>query len=250
MLFGDGLGGLSTPDTYNTDLFSLATDLGDIDGDGDLDWIASSFDGDWWLFVNDGAGNFTFDQDFLATQAASCALMVDFDNDGDLDLVLIDEEEDEVILLQNDGIGPGASPPGVPDGSDVTTALTVAKLDPTGSDLAVSWDATTCTGAVTGYQIIYGVGSDLPSSPGGTYAIDGSVCDIGTAPPYDWLGSPDPTADLSGLIWFLVVATDGDTIEGAWGDDRAGNPRSGAGANGASDECSIVDRSLSNLCGQ
>ena len=67
--------------------------------------VPSSFSGDWWLYVNDGSGQFTFDQELPATIAASCALMVDLDNDGDLDLALIDELEDEVILLQNNGVG-------------------------------------------------------------------------------------------------------------------------------------------------
>ncbi len=39
----------------------------------------------------------------LAPDAASCAVLVDIDNDADLDLVLIDELEDVVILQLNDG---------------------------------------------------------------------------------------------------------------------------------------------------
>ena len=74
-----------------------------MDGDGDLDWVTSSFGGDWWLFANNGAGSFAFAQEFNAPQAASCALMVDIDNDRDLDLALIDELADVVILMKNDG---------------------------------------------------------------------------------------------------------------------------------------------------
>jgi hypothetical protein len=103
VLLGDGGGGLGAPVTHATDPLTLATDLGDLDGDGDLDWITASFGGDWRLFLNDGAGGFTFDREFPATQAASCSLMIDMDRDGDLDLALIDELEDEVILLHNAG---------------------------------------------------------------------------------------------------------------------------------------------------
>jgi len=103
ILRGDGNGNLAAPVTALTDFFPLATDLGDVDGDGDLDWMTSSFNGDWFLFTNDGSGTFTFDQEFLAPAAASCALLVDVDNDADLDLVLIDEIEDVVIIELNDG---------------------------------------------------------------------------------------------------------------------------------------------------
>ncbi|MCH7812729.1 MAG: VCBS repeat-containing protein [Planctomycetes bacterium] len=112
ILFGDGTGNLAPPTTVLTDAFPLATDLGDLDGDGDLDWVTSSFLGDWFLFTNDGQGAFAFHQEFLAPQAASCALLFDMDNDGDLDLGLIDELEDVVILMKNSG----TSPPGDGDG--------------------------------------------------------------------------------------------------------------------------------------
>lgn len=103
ILLGDGLGGLAAPVNYVTDDFPLADDLADMDGDGDLDWITSSYGGDWRLFTNDGAGVFTFNQEFPSPLAASCSTPVDFDNDGDVDLALIDELQDEVILMQNSG---------------------------------------------------------------------------------------------------------------------------------------------------
>ncbi|MHC4217310.1 MAG: FG-GAP-like repeat-containing protein [Planctomycetota bacterium] len=103
ILLGDGLGNLSAPDTYGTDPFPLATDLGDLNGDGRLDWVTSSFAGDWWVFTNDGDGTFSFDQERPAPQAASCALLVDIDNDADLDLAAIDELADVVILEKNAG---------------------------------------------------------------------------------------------------------------------------------------------------
>ena len=103
ILRGDGNGNLAGPVTSPTDPFPLATDLGDVDGDGDLDWMTSSFNGNWFLFTNNGLGTFAFDQVLLAPDAASCALLVDVDNDADLDLVLIDEIADVVIIELNDG---------------------------------------------------------------------------------------------------------------------------------------------------
>ncbi len=98
IFFGDGIGGLSASTEYGADGFPLSSDLGDLDGDGDLDWILSNYSGDWQLFLNDGAGNFTFDREFPAPDAASCAVMMDLNNDHVLDLALIDELDDLVIL--------------------------------------------------------------------------------------------------------------------------------------------------------
>ncbi|MCP4202639.1 MAG: hypothetical protein GY769_11975 [bacterium] len=101
ILRGDGAGGLSDPQIVATDDFPLATDLADLDGDGDLDWVTSSFFGNWMMWENDGGGAFSLDRSFPAPQAASCSLPMDLDNDGVLDLVLIDELEDEIVLMKN-----------------------------------------------------------------------------------------------------------------------------------------------------
>jgi hypothetical protein len=92
-----------------------ATDLGDLDGDGDLDWILSSFGaGHWRVFRNDGQGAFTFDQQFNATSNPSCAIVLDFDRDRDMDLVLTDEISNDIFVEQNaalagDGDGDGVA---------------------------------------------------------------------------------------------------------------------------------------------
>jgi hypothetical protein len=104
---GDGLGGLGARTEYATDSFPLATDLGDVDGDGDLDWLNSCFQGDWWLHLNNGDGTFTFLRDFIAEDAASCGLLFDADNDGDVDLGLIDELADTIQIYRNDLIEAG-----------------------------------------------------------------------------------------------------------------------------------------------
>jgi len=99
LLLGDGDGALAAPSLRATDTFPLATDFGDIDGDADLDWITSSYAGDWRLYANDGSGAFSFLRSFASPQAASCAVIMDRDNDGDMDLALVDELAD-VVLLQ------------------------------------------------------------------------------------------------------------------------------------------------------
>ncbi len=103
ILMGDGNGQLAPPRRYPADPFALATDVGDIDGDDDMDWITSSYSGDWYVYINDGQGNFTFNRSIPSPQAASCALPMDIDNDGDLDLALIDEVADVVLIMKNGG---------------------------------------------------------------------------------------------------------------------------------------------------
>ncbi|HET7746092.1 MAG TPA: VCBS repeat-containing protein [Vicinamibacteria bacterium] len=105
VLRGDGRGGFAVPQVFALDPFVLASDLGDLDGDGDLDWVTSSFSGDWRLFENVG-GAFRVGREIAPRQAASCALMFDADGDGDLDLALIDELSDDVIVLHNRGATP------------------------------------------------------------------------------------------------------------------------------------------------
>ena len=140
------------------------------------------------------------------------------------------------------------SPPGVPDGSN-GAAMTVVPLDAFASTLSISWDTTTCAGA-TDYQIIFGGGSQLPTTPGGVYGLSGSKCSIGTLSPFTWTLSPDPLIDPTGLIWWVVVATDASTTEGSWGKDSANAERSGPGAGGVSGECSITSKNVTNQCGQ
>lgn len=55
------------------------------------------------LFENDGSGEFQFNQRFDAPRAASCSIAFDFDDDGDLDLALVDEIADVVVIHENTG---------------------------------------------------------------------------------------------------------------------------------------------------
>lgn len=140
-----------------------------------------------------------------------------------------------------------SGPPGVPDGARGTTMpVRVASLDPDGSSLRISFDVLSCTN-IADHHILYGQRSGLPAAPGGMFTLLGSVCDIGAASPYDWIGVPDAT-DGSGLIWALLVATDASFTEGSWGVDSRGNERAGPGNGGASGICSLV-KDINNTCG-
>jgi hypothetical protein len=103
IMLGDGAGNVGAPVFYPVDTWPVATDLGDFDGDGDLDWITASFGGDWLFFLNDGTGTFTFERSFSAPGSASCSIAMDIDNDRDLDVALVDETADVLIVWKNSG---------------------------------------------------------------------------------------------------------------------------------------------------
>jgi hypothetical protein len=140
----------------------------------------------------------------------------------------------------------GSGPPGVPDGTGGTTPMTVSALSPDGSSLQVAYANGTCINAAN-HHILYGQKSNLPAAAGGAFSLLGSVCSIGASGPYAWAGTPQ-AADGSGLIWFVLVATNPSAEEGSWGKDQLGNERTGPGAGGASGTCSLV-KDTANFCG-
>jgi hypothetical protein len=107
VLFGDGQGGLSAPVNYPhpNGAFPLAIDLGDLDGDGDLDMITSNYSANTYrVYANDGVGLFTLALNLPASLHASCAIVHDHDNDGDLDLTGTDEGDDVLLFFENPSV--------------------------------------------------------------------------------------------------------------------------------------------------
>jgi hypothetical protein len=140
-----------------------------------------------------------------------------------------------------------APPPAVPDGVSGGPLL-VQKLVADGSSLRLTWDDTTC--GSTEHQVIVGFGAQLPSVLGGVYGLQDGLgpCGVG-ASPFTWVGVPDPSADPEKLLWFLMLANDGATTEGSWGQHSAEGERTGPVA-GGSGQCGTNAKSLSNTCGQ
>jgi hypothetical protein len=74
VILGDGRGELVFDERYSFAGFPLAVDLGDLDGDGDLDVVASSFErAVFEIFDNDGSGRLTRRADAL--RASVCRLL-------------------------------------------------------------------------------------------------------------------------------------------------------------------------------
>ena len=86
----------------------LGASFGDVDADGDLDlYTGAGYSDPNFMFINDGSGYFT---DRTAASGTSCTNYTrgteffDVDNDGDLDLVVANENRSAQLFL-NDGTG-------------------------------------------------------------------------------------------------------------------------------------------------
>jgi len=104
IIMNDGSGGLLPATTYPAGNFPISIEIGDMDGDGHLDLSVGAFQGGYFSqFFNNGDG--TFGSPFYITvpQAASFTIFHDFDNDGDIDLTLLDEIADLVFTYRQNG---------------------------------------------------------------------------------------------------------------------------------------------------
>lgn len=73
-------------------------DLGDVDDDGDLDAVTSTFSRDLVVWINDSSGNFT--EGMVASEVAKASILLDVDDDDDLDILL-----SNMSVWKNDGKG-------------------------------------------------------------------------------------------------------------------------------------------------
>ncbi len=98
---GNGAGGLLAATNIGVGSFPLAIDAGDLDGDGAHDVVASNYSGSSFTVLwNNGTGGFGSALTLAAPRAGSCALLVDYDRDGDLDVIGVDEVDDRALFYR------------------------------------------------------------------------------------------------------------------------------------------------------
>ena len=126
---------------------------GDVDGDGDIDYVAVNSAGITRLYLNNGqADPFSDDgrdistDDILRTSGASSAALGDVDGDGDTDLVIGLAGRANLLFLNNGSPDPFAGVSGVSIGGDaesyVTASVVLGDLDGDGDlDLVTATDA-------------------------------------------------------------------------------------------------------------
>tara|TARA_R110002072_G_scaffold303129_1_gene494988 strand:+ start:11758 stop:20241 length:8484 start_codon:yes stop_codon:yes gene_type:complete len=127
LLRNDGAGGFATPERINVGEVPAAVDLVDLDGIGGLDIVVTSRNSAvTHLFVNDGSGNFTTPLVYPTSagpvvlnpssqQLGSLTRPVgqdsgDFDGDGLIDLLVVNQGERSFRLLKGTGNGSFAAP--------------------------------------------------------------------------------------------------------------------------------------------
>src|SRR6188474_1023758 len=109
---GDGSYGPAVQVTIGAS--SLGVEMGDFDGDGDLDLVASNSGSNLQgttisLLLNQGGGTFGGRRDFPAVQGPVGLAPADFNGDGRLDVAVAGYEEhglsNKIAVLLNDGAG-------------------------------------------------------------------------------------------------------------------------------------------------
>jgi predicted outer membrane repeat protein len=102
-LLNDGSGNFTQYNLGTTADEFFALDVGDIDGDGDLDVVAAAYSSDeimWWEQTN--PGNWSL-QTIANTDGPYSVELSDIDNDGDMDIVSTSFRDNQVQIHYNDG---------------------------------------------------------------------------------------------------------------------------------------------------
>jgi len=203
----------------------------DVDGDGDLDLIASiESNGTISILKGDGHGAFGSRQDYDANGGARHVSVADVDRDGDVDLVVCNYGSGTVSVLKNDGNGAFGSPASFAAGGTYVIESEAADFDGDGDvDLAVADYSTTQVSILLGSgngtfgaPTTVTVGSDPYSLAArdldGDGAVDLAVADLSSSAVTvlygngaGGFGSRQDLTTTASPAWIEIGDMDGDT---------------------------------------
>ncbi|UOQ54473.1 FG-GAP-like repeat-containing protein [Hymenobacter cellulosivorans] len=123
-------------------------DVGDIDNDGDLDFVTTTSYNSLNVGLNTGNGIFSIATKNPQLGGVAALTLGDLDNDGDLDLLVSDSYDDKVKVRLNDGNGNFSSAPDILDAGGLES-LVAADADSDG-DLDI---LTTTNTLASGYKL-------------------------------------------------------------------------------------------------
>jgi hypothetical protein len=102
--------------------------LGDLDGDGDLDVVTGNWGASNYVFLNNGTGSFSYSNSDINSSATADLRLGDVDHDGDLDVVTGNFDSANVVFLNN-GNGRFSNAGAIDSNADKTYSIQLADFD-------------------------------------------------------------------------------------------------------------------------
>ncbi|WP_324670529.1 FG-GAP-like repeat-containing protein [Hymenobacter sp. GOD-10R] len=179
----DGTGRFSGTQQVRVGTRPLSIAVGDVDGDGDLDFVtANSNSTTASVRLNDGTGSFSGSLEVAVGANPESVALADIDVDGDLDLLVANAVMGTVSVVRNDGTGSFGSGQSIPVGPH-PVGLVLSDVDGDGDLDVVTANAEASTASV---RLNNGLGS---------FAA-GSEVAVGNAPSGLVLADLDGDGDL------------------------------------------------------
>ena len=177
--------------------------VADLDGDGDIDIIASDTDigEDLMWFENDGSGGTWTEHTVDGTTIAHALMVGDLDNDGDIDIIgsVVTPPNDDVFWWENDGSGGTWTEHTINNAADSVQGLFCADID-RDSDIDV-------IAAENGASNCIWWENDGSGSGWTEHSIDSSATGIYGVVTYDMDSDDDvdvvaAVADAADIVWY------------------------------------------------